>query len=178
MEHKVDKNKESTNPKPSPTPQLEEDPSTEEEPNQSIQSSGSSTLSTNNLIEDTPKEQTKEKEQAKEKLYYRIGEAAKLLNVEKHVIRYWEKEFEIDTHRSSSGQRLYRKVEIETLQKIKSLIYDEGYTIQGAKKFLSPQPIDQTVEPESKIKQNTVYREFLKEIKRELLDVQSILKSL
>ena len=172
MEHKVDKNKESTNPKPSPTPQLEEDPSTEEEPNQSIQTSGSSNLSTNNLHEDTLTDQ------AKEKLYYRIGETAKLLNVEKHVIRYWEKEFEIDTHRSSSGQRLYRRVEIETLQKIKSLIYDEGYTIQGAKKFLSPKPNDQTGEPESKIKQNTVYREFLKEIKRELLDVQSILKSL
>ena len=172
MEHKVDKKKEIANPKQSPIPQLEEDPSTEEEPNQSLQSNGSPTLHTDNLIEDTPNDQTKEK------LYYRIGEAAKLLKIEKHVIRYWEKEFEIDTHRSSSGQRLYRRVEIEILQKIKSLIYDEGYTIQGAKKFLSPQPKNHTVEPKSQIKQNTVYREFLKEIKRELLDVQSILKSL
>ena len=172
MEHKVEKNKESANPKPSPTPQLEEDPSTEEEPNLPIQSNESSEPSTDNLIEDTPKDQTQEK------LYYRIGEAAKLLNIEKHVIRYWEKEFEIDTHRSSSGQRLYRRVEIEILQKIKSLIYDEGYTIQGAKKFLSPQPQVQTNEPGSQIKQNTVYREFMKEIKRELLNIQSILKSL
>ena len=178
MEHKVDKNKESATPKPSPTPQLEEDPSTEEEPNQSILGNDFSNPSTDNLIENTPIDQDREKDHTKEKLYYRIGEAAKLLHVEKHVIRYWEKEFEINTHRSSSGQRLYRRMEIETLQKIKSLIYDEGYTIQGAKKFLRPQPKEQTVEPESKIKQNTVYREFLREIKRELLDVQSILKSL
>lgn len=172
MEHNVEKNKENALPKVSPTPQLEEDPSTEEVLKQSLQNNTSSTSSANNLQEGTATEQTTEK------LYYRIGEAAKLLKIEKHVIRYWEKEFEIDTHRSSSGQRLYRRVEIETLQKIKSLIYDEGYTIQGAKKFLSPQPQIQADEPESQIKQNTVYRESLKEIKRELLDIQSILKSL
>ena len=103
MEHNVEKNKETPLPKSSPTPQLEEDPSTEEEFKQSLQEGTAN-------------------EQATEKLYYRIGEAAKLLKIEKHVIRYWEKEFEIDTHRSSSGQRLYRRVEIETLQKIKSLI--------------------------------------------------------
>ena len=172
MEHQLEKNKESTTPKISHSPHLEEDPSTEEETKQSLQNNALSELSPNNPKEETSNEQTKEK------LYYRIGEAAKLLKVEKHVIRYWEKEFEIDTHRSSSGQRLYRRVEIETLQKIKSLIYDEGYTIQGAKKFLSPQPQTQINEPESQIKQKTVYREFLREIKRELLDVQSILKSL
>ena len=171
----MEKNKENPFPKSSPTPQLEEDPSTEEELKQSLKgndSSASTNSSANNLQEGTATEQTTEK------LYYRIGEAAKLLKIEKHVIRYWEKEFEIDTHRSSSGQRLYRRVEIETLHKIKSLIYDEGYTIQGAKKFLSPQPQIQANEPESQIKQNTVYRESLKEIKRELLDIQSILKSL
>lgn len=174
MEHNVEKNKENALPKSSPTPQLEEDPSTEEVLKQSLKGndSSASTSSANNPQADT------QNEQATEKLYYRIGEAAKLLKIEKHVIRYWEKEFEIDTHRSSSGQRLYRRVEIETLQKIKSLIYDEGYTIQGAKKFLSPQPQIQADEPESQIKQNTVYRESLKEIKRELLDIQSILKSL
>lgn len=171
----MEKNKENALPKSSPTLQLEEDPSTEEVLMQSLKgtdSSASIRSSASNPQADTPNEQ------ATEKLYYRIGEAAKLLKIEKHVIRYWEKEFEIDTHRSSSGQRLYRRVEIETLQKIKSLIYDEGYTIQGAKKFLSPQPQIQANEPKSQIKQNTIYRESLKEIKRELLDIQSILKSL
>ena len=72
----------------------------------------------------------------KERLYYRIGEAAQLLGVESHVLRYWEREFELETHRSPAGQRLYRRQELQLFQQIRALIYDEGYTVQGARQKL------------------------------------------
>ena len=73
------------------------------------------------------------------KLYFRIGEVAKLLGVDAHVLRYWESELELQPHRSNSGQRLYRKPEITLLFKIKDLVHNQGYTIAGAKKSLQEQ---------------------------------------
>jgi len=68
--------------------------------------------------------------------YYRIGEASRVTGVEPHVLRYWEKEFrEIRPHRVGR-QRLYREADLEIIKKIKSLLYDEGMTIAGAKKKL------------------------------------------
>ena len=72
-----------------------------------------------------------------EKLYIRIGEVAEQLDVESHVIRYWEKEFHITPHRSNAGQRMYRKHEVSLLKRIKTLVYDEGYTLTGAKKVMA-----------------------------------------
>ena len=75
--------------------------------------------------------------EGKEKLYYRIGEVATKIGVNAHVIRYWEGEFNIKPHRSSAGQRLYRKHELSLFQRIKTLVYEEGYTIVGAKKIIA-----------------------------------------
>ncbi len=71
------------------------------------------------------------------KLYFRIGEVSKLVGVEPHVLRYWETEFRMRPHRSSSGQRLYRKKDIARFLKIKKLLHTEGFTIAGARKALS-----------------------------------------
>jgi DNA-binding transcriptional MerR regulator len=71
------------------------------------------------------------------KLYFRIGEVAKLVAVEPHVLRYWESEFRMRPHRSASGQRLYRKKDIARFLKIKKLLHAEGFTISGARKALS-----------------------------------------
>ena len=70
------------------------------------------------------------------KLYFRIGEVADIVGVDSHVLRYWEKEMGMKPHRSNSGQRLYRKVDIVYFVKIKHLIHTEGYTIGGAKQAL------------------------------------------
>ncbi len=67
---------------------------------------------------------------------YRIGELAKKLNVEKFVIRFWEKEFNISSHRSKGGQRFYKDKDFEKFQLVKSLLYEKKYTIAGAKKEL------------------------------------------
>ncbi len=71
------------------------------------------------------------------KLYFRIGEVAELVGVEPHVLRYWEGEFRMRPHRSSSGQRLYRKRDIARFLKIRKLLHSEGFTIAGARKALS-----------------------------------------
>jgi DNA-binding transcriptional MerR regulator len=71
-----------------------------------------------------------------DKLYFRIGEVAELLGVETHVLRYWESEFKLKPHRSSSGQRLYRKQDVSLFFRVKHLLHNEGYTIAGARKFL------------------------------------------
>lgn len=71
------------------------------------------------------------------KPYYRIGEAAKVLGVETHVIRYWESEFpQLKPVRAPSGQRLYHARHLEMLAMVKELLYNQGYTIAGAKKTL------------------------------------------
>ena len=72
-----------------------------------------------------------------DKLYFRIGEVARLVGVDSHVLRYWESEFKMKPHRSSSGQRLYRKSDLARFLRIKHLLHDEGYTIAGARKALS-----------------------------------------
>jgi len=74
--------------------------------------------------------------QLPDKLYFRIGEVADLVGVEPHVLRYWETEFRMRPHRSSSGQRLYRKKDIGRFLRVKKLLHTEGFTIVGARKIL------------------------------------------
>lgn len=81
-----------------------------------------------------------------ERRTFRIGELAQKLNVERFVIRFWEKEFDIESYRSDGKQRFYTEKDFERFSAIKSLLYDQGFTIAGAKKFLktrrtSPQTI-------------------------------------
>ena len=70
-----------------------------------------------------------------DKLFFKIGEAAKLAGVEQHVLRYWEDEFEgLRPKKNKSGQRFYEKKDVELVLKIQRLLYLERYTIAGAKK--------------------------------------------
>ena len=67
---------------------------------------------------------------------FRIGELAKKLNIERFVIRFWEKEFGLKAYRSEGGQRYYAQKDLEDFQHIKTLLYEKGLTIAGAKKAL------------------------------------------
>lgn len=71
-----------------------------------------------------------------DKLFFRIGEAADIVGVESHVLRYWEGEFKLRPQRSPSGQRMYRRKDLIRLLEIKSLLHDQGFTIAGARKAL------------------------------------------
>jgi DNA-binding transcriptional MerR regulator len=71
------------------------------------------------------------------KLYYKIGEACKELDIQPYVLRYWETEFPaLSPSKSKSGQRVYSAEDLELIRRIKELLYEEGYTIAGAKKKL------------------------------------------
>ena len=72
-----------------------------------------------------------------DKLFFRIGEAAELVEVEPHVLRYWETEFKLRPQRSDSGQRLYRRNDIEQFLRIKRLLHEDGFTIAGARKAIA-----------------------------------------
>ena len=71
------------------------------------------------------------------KIYYRIGEVADLVGVEPHVLRYWETEFSsLRPQKSPKGRRLYTRAHIDTLLKVKDLLYAHRFTIAGARKKL------------------------------------------
>jgi DNA-binding transcriptional MerR regulator len=72
-----------------------------------------------------------------DKLYFRIGEVARLCHLPAYVLRFWEKEFpQMRPNKSSTGQRMYRKREVETALRVKHLLYEEGFTIAGARQQL------------------------------------------
>lgn len=71
-----------------------------------------------------------------QKRQFRIGELAKTLGVERFVIRFWEKEFHFTAHRSEGGQRFYDEKDLMRFKYIKKLLYEQGFTIAGAKKQL------------------------------------------
>ena len=72
-----------------------------------------------------------------DKLYFKIGEVTDITGLESYVLRFWESEFPIiSPKRTESGQRLYRKSDVESVLLIKNLLYVKKFTIEGAKKFL------------------------------------------
>lgn len=109
-----------------------------------------------------------------EKLYYRIGEVARITGVKPHVLRYWESEFELTLPGKDQGkQRLYRGKDVDLLLTIKRLLYKERYSIAGAKKKLmkgSKQAAGQDSADKEELKK------ALTDIKAELLDIKDLLK--
>src|SRR5579871_2258945 len=72
-----------------------------------------------------------------EKLYFRIGEVAKLCRLPAYVLRFWESEFpQLKPVKGSNGQRMYRQRDVEMLLRIKKLLYEQGFTIAGARQHL------------------------------------------
>ncbi len=72
-----------------------------------------------------------------DKLYFRIGEVARLCHLPAYVLRFWETEFpQLKPGKSSTGQRMYRRRDVENVLRIKKLLYDDGFTIAGARQQL------------------------------------------
>jgi DNA-binding transcriptional MerR regulator len=135
-----------------------------------------------------------------EKQYFKIGEVSEILNVEPYVLRYWESEFKIlKPTRTRARQRLYHKRDLELLLEIKHLLYDEKFTIAGAKKRLQEMKKQAAAEKraakapkasrvkeeikalESRMENATSdtqadYRDLLLEIKKELKELRVILE--
>jgi len=115
-----------------------------------------------------------------ERLYYRIGEVSRITDLKPHVLRYWESEFRvIKPYKGGSLQRLYRKKDLDLILKIKKLLYEDGFTIAGAKKKIrdleraeSKQMKLRLVDKGSKGKD----RELLVSIREELKEIRKMLE--
>ncbi|HEX2835735.1 MAG TPA: MerR family transcriptional regulator [Thermoanaerobaculia bacterium] len=82
---------------------------------------------------------------ATEEKLYKIGEVCKLADVQPYVLRYWETEFpQLAPNKSGGGQRMYTRAEIDTILRIKELLYRDGFTIAGAKKKLETEVVEAT----------------------------------
>ena len=111
-----------------------------------------------------------------DKLYYKIGEVSEITGIEAYVLRYWESEFKImSPSRSRSRQRLYRKRDLELIMEIKRLLYDERFTIEGAKKRLQRAGRRRNKQLELGL-QEPSYKEALTQIKEELEQIREILE--
>ncbi|MBI2345223.1 MerR family transcriptional regulator [Candidatus Dependentiae bacterium] len=113
------------------------------------------------------------------KRQYRIGELAKALDVEKFVIRFWEKELGIKSYRSKGGQRFYEEKDFKKFETIKNLLYDKKYTLAGAKKELENLKKGRNVIASQSVPKITIsdYEQKLTLLKQELLRVkQELLK--
>src|SRR5690349_4108866 len=76
--------------------------------------------------------------QIPDKLFFKIGEVCKIVDIEPFVLRFWESEFpNLAPEKSKSGQRVYKRKDIEMVLRIKELLYERGYTIAGARKQLA-----------------------------------------
>jgi len=107
-----------------------------------------------------------------EKLYFRIGEVARLCRLPAYVLRFWETEFpQLKPIKSNTGQRMYRHKDVENVLRIKNLLYKEGFTIAGARQQLRGEK-DQSILPfPNKRSPN------LKQISQGLRDILAILSS-
>ena len=101
---------------------------------------------------------------------FRIGEVASAVGVETHVLRYWETEFRsIRPQKSSRGQRVYSRRDVDTLLRVKELLYDRGFTIAGARKQLRDGGIEPREPADPTVRGATKMRAALTDIRRELV---------
>ncbi len=112
-----------------------------------------------------------------DKLYFRIGEVSDLVGVEPYVLRYWETEFPaLGPKKSGTGHRMYRRKEVELLLKIKHLLYEKKYTIEGARQFLHGESKGKR-KPSVKHQQRDLFSgDPLPEIRKELAAILEMLK--
>ncbi len=119
-----------------------------------------------------------------DKLYFKIGEVSQLVGVEPYVLRYWESEFPgLSPRKSNTGQRMFRRKDVELLLNIKQLLYEKKFTIEGARKALKSGKMEKTeavavAEPEVRpVRQEELFPSTnpLPGIREELADILKLL---
>lgn len=110
-----------------------------------------------------------------DKLFFRIGEVSTMLGVEPYVLRYWETEFpSLSPKKSGTGHRLYRRKDVELLLRIKHLLYEKRFTIDGARQFMHEEA--KSAHKEIKQEQQILFSDPLPEIRRELAEILKLLR--
>lgn len=130
-------------------------------------------------------------EQIPDKLYFRIGEVARLAGIKPYVLRFWETEFpSLGPKKSGTGHRLYRRKEVEMALEIKRLLYEKRFTIEGARKFLetrgkaepatkAPKPVRTPKKAQAELfamGPTGISDAALEEIRKELREIAEMLK--
>jgi len=118
------------------------------------------------------------------KLYYSISEVSKLADLEQYILRYWETEFEeLKPSKNRAGNRIYTNKDIQTIMKIKRLLRDEKYTIEGAKKIIKDKLDEESDQPQL-FPEPVITKEIKKSPERnnnfenELIDIKNFLLDL
>ena len=102
-----------------------------------------------------------------DKLYFRIGEVSRIAGVPASVLRFWENEFpRIKPQRTDSGQRVYRRKEVELILSIKHLLYDRKFTIKGARQHLKSRTETPSTPPK---------KEWVRKLRHELQEIRDLL---
>ena len=111
-----------------------------------------------------------------DKLFFRIGEVSTMLGLEPYVLRYWETEFpSLSPKKSGTGHRLYRRKDVEMLLRIKHLLYDRRFTIDGARQFLHAEA-KTAQQKDIKQEQQVLFSDPVPEIRRQLTEILKMLK--
>jgi DNA-binding transcriptional MerR regulator len=113
-----------------------------------------------------------------DKLFFRIGEVSQLVGVEPYVLRYWESEFPaLSPKKSNTGQRMFRRKDVELLLSIKELLYDKKFTIEGARKALKTEKMETITAPAKPPRQEVLFpaADPLPVIRRELTEILKLL---
>jgi len=114
-----------------------------------------------------------------DKMYYKIGEVARLASLKPSVLRFWETEFnQLKPKKSTSGQRLYSNNDLELVLTIRKLLYNDKLTIEGARRRILLGAGPQRVDPDQESTKNESFKEnsLLQEIKKDLLICRQILE--
>jgi len=112
-----------------------------------------------------------------DKLYFKIGEASEILGVEPYVLRYWESEFsQLNPKKSGTGHRLYRRKDVELLLRIKHLLYEKRFTIEGARQSLQTANRPAKARAPKRLQQELFSDDVLPDIRRELTEILQLLK--
>ena len=113
------------------------------------------------------------------KLYYSIGEVSEMTGLKQYVLRFWESEFaQLNPNKNRAGNRVYRTIDIDLINEIKSLLYDRKFTIQGAKNYLKGKDTkdEKMLNLKKMVAASTSENlQFLKDIKSSLDEILDIL---
>ena len=105
------------------------------------------------------------------KLYYSIGEVSKMIGLKSYVLRYWETEFkQLSPPKNRAGNRTYRQKDIDLILKIKNLLHDKKFTIEGARSVISSKTSSINVT-------ESIDRKIIKQLKNELQQILQIIKN-
>ena len=110
-----------------------------------------------------------------DKFYFKIGEVSSLLGVKPYVVRFWETEFDLAPAKNRSRHRVYKKHEVQTLLEIRRLLYDERFTIEGARKKLKERMKNKSKQLGLNLEEKK-QRAVLQKVKKDLEKIREMLR--